>query len=186
MRHFFIGIFALAPALLAAGDPTAAICRAKLNLIKQNKATPGSVFVFPPAEINAWAREELGEEDLGIHDPKLEFGDGGTVTFNATVDLSKIAGKKSDITALFARLLEGQRPVKLTIRPETASGKITLHLISAEIAGIPLSGVILETLAGFVVQHIYEDAKVSEPFDLGHNIDHAIVEPMSLRVFIKK
>jgi hypothetical protein len=45
---------------------------------------------------------------------------------------------------------------------------------------------LLNLAAKLVLSQVYEDTQIDQPFDLGHNIDHAIVEPGSLKVFIKK
>ncbi|MEO8100220.1 MAG: hypothetical protein ABI811_21140 [Acidobacteriota bacterium] len=184
MRRFLLAFVLLAPGLPAA-DPVAAMARAKLNLIKEGKAASGSVFVFTPAEVNAWVREELAEEQSGIRETKITFGD-GTLAFEALVDLRKLADKKSEMNVLMAKLLEGERPVKMALRPESSAGRLTLHMTSVEISGVPLSGVVLDLLAGFVIRHLYDDAKINEPFDMDHNIDHATLEPAALRVYIKK
>jgi membrane protein involved in colicin uptake len=87
---------------------------------------------------------------------------------------------------LFARLLEGERKVKLTVQPETSAGKITVRLKRAEISGVPLSGILLSLAAKLVLSRVYEETEIDAPFEMGHNIDHAVIDPKALTVFIKK
>jgi hypothetical protein len=133
--------------------------------------------------LNAWIRAELAEEpQVGLRETKLDLGE-GIVSFEALADFQKLAGAQG---GLFATLLSGERKVKIVVQPETAAGRITVHLKLVEISGVPLSGILLNLAAKLVLSQVYEDTQIDQPFDLGHNIDHAIVEPGSLKVFIKK
>jgi hypothetical protein len=180
-RSFFL--LTLFASALSAADPLAEIARAKLELIENDKAAPGSVFVFTSQELNAWIRAELGEEpEVGMRDPRLEMGE-GTVTFETLVDLQKLSGEKG---GMFATLLAGERKVKIVAQPETSAGKITIRLKLVEISGIPLSGMLLNLAAKLVLSRVYEGTEIDQPFEMGHNIDHAVIEPATLRVYIKK
>jgi hypothetical protein len=177
-------LLALAIIPMCGAETLAESARAKLKLIEDDKAAPGSVITISSAELNAWIRAELGEEpQLGLRDPKFEMGEGGTASFEAFADFQKLAGAQG---GLFATLLSGERKVKIVILPETAAGKVTVHLKLVEISGVPLSGMLLALAAKLVLTQIYDDVKIDEPFDLGHNMDHAVIEPMTLKVFIRK
>ena len=76
--------------------------------------------------------------------------------------------------------------MKLTVQPETAAGKVTVHLKSAEISGVPLSGILLNLAAKLVLSQVYEKTEIDQPIEMGHNIDHAVIEPTALHVYIKK
>jgi hypothetical protein len=175
-------LFLLAMGLQAA-EPLAESARAKLAAIEDDKAAPGSVIVFSSQELNAWIRAELAEEsDIGMREPKLELGD-GTVSFEALADLQKLAGAQG---GLFASLLAGERKVRIVAAPETAAGKVTVRLKIVEISGVPLSGILLNLAAKLVITRIYEDVELDQPFEMGHNIDHAVIAPAALTVYIKK
>jgi hypothetical protein len=182
LRRLFL--LALMAPLLPAADALAEIARAKLALIEDDLAAPGSVFVFTAQELNAWIRAELSDDpEAGMRESKLEMGSDGTVTFEALADFRKLAGGQG---GLFAGMLAGERKVKLTVLPETSAGKITVKLKLVEISGVPLSGILLNFAANLVLSRVYEDVVIDEPFELGHNIDHAVVTPAELRVYIKK
>ncbi len=173
-------VLLLTPLLHA--DPLADSARAKLALIEDDKAAPGSVIVFSAQELNAWIRAELAQEpQVGMREPKLELGD-GTVSFDALVDLQKLAGAQG---GLFAQLLAGERKVRIVAAPETAAGRITIRLKLVEISGVPLSGILLNLAAKLVLSRVYEETEIDQPFDMGHNIDHAVIEPAALHVYIK-
>lgn len=181
MRCLFL-ILLLAP-VLAAADALADSARAKLAVIEDDKATPGAVIVFTSQELNAWIRAELAEEpQVGMREPRLELGD-GTVSFDTLVDLQKLAGAQG---GMFAALLAGERKVRIVAAPETAAGNVSVHLKLVEISGIPLSGILLELAAKLVLTKVYEGTEIDKPFEMGHNIDHAVITPAELQVFIKK
>jgi hypothetical protein len=181
LRRIFL--FALAAQLLPAADPAAESARAKLALIEDDKAAPGAVIVFTPQELSAWVQAELAEDPQnGMRESKLELGE-GTVSFEALADLQKMAGAQG---GMFATLLAGERKIKIVAQPETNAGKLTVKLKLVEISGVPLSGIILNFAANLVLSRLYEDVQVDRPFEMGHNIDYAVVEPSGLRVYIKK
>jgi hypothetical protein len=179
---FAVAVLVCAHVLFAA-DPLAESARQKLASIKEEKLSPGTAVTITTQEWNAWVRAEIGEEkDLGLREPKLTLGQ-GSVTFDVIADLGKLAAG-SNGAGVFARMLEGERTVKIVMRPETANGKITVHLESAEISGVQLSGVILKLVAQLVVSTLFDDVKIDEPFDLPHKVDHATVEPAKSVFFI--
>jgi hypothetical protein len=176
-------LLALSVMAVYGADALADGARAKLAIIEDDKAAPGSIIHFSSQELNAWIRAELAEEpQVGLRETKLDLGE-GIVSFEALADFQKLAGAQG---GLFATLLSGERKVKIVVQPETAAGRITVHLKLVEISGVPLSGILLNLAAKLVLSQVYEDTQIDQPFDLGHNIDHAIVEPGSLKVFIKK
>jgi hypothetical protein len=175
-------LFLAAILLMQAADPLAARARAKLTQIKEDKAKKGSVIVFTSQELNSWIREELAEEPaLGMRDTKLELSD-GIVSFEAIADFGKLAGGNPLVNGLIG----GERPLKIVAQPDTAAGKVTVHLKQVEISGVPLSGILLNFAAKLVISLFYDDVEIDQPFEMGHNIDHATIDAAALRVYIKR
>lgn len=155
--------------------------RGKLTRIKADKVPARTVLVFSQRELNTWVREELAEEQgLGLRDTKLELAD-GLVSFQGLADFAKLAGNNP----LLAGLIGGEHAVKIVAQPETGGGKITVHLKQVEIAGMQLKGVLLNLAAKLVISLLYDDVEIDQPFDLGHNIDHASVDAGVLRLYFK-
>ena len=100
------------------------------------------------------------------------------------VDLTKVS--KAQSNPLIARLIEGERPLRVAIRVESASGRATVFLTHVELSGIAIDGSILDFLIKHFVQPRYPDIKINEPFDLDFNIDHIEIQPTGVRVLIKK
>lgn len=184
MRHvFFVFLLAAHCCFGAAIDPLAEAARNKITTIKKDKATPGSTITLSSAELNAWARAELGEENLGVRNPKIGLGP-GSLHLEATADFGKLAGGKNNKDGMLAKVLAGDRLIKMAMRPEAVGGKLTVHLDLVEISGIQLSGALLRLAAGLVLSQLSGDIVLDEPFKLGHNIDSASVSPDGVRINI--
>lgn len=183
MRHIaFIAL--LAAYCFGAGDPLAQEARAKIESIKKDKAAPGSTIVLTSQELNAWARAELGEEKaIGIREPKISLGT-GSVHLDAIADFGKLAGGKNNQDSMLAKMLSGDRQIKMAMRPEASGGKLTIHLDLVQIAGVQLTGSLLNLAAKLVLSQLSEDIVIDEPFKLKHNIDSASVSPAGVRINI--
>ncbi len=182
LRSALFLIFAIS--LYAAANPQAEAARAKFTSIKKDKAAPGSTIVLTSEELNAWARAELAEEPaLGIREPKIGLGP-GSIHVDALVDFGKLAGGKKNQDGLLAWRLGGGRRIKLALRAEAQSGKVTVHLDLVQIAGLNLSGKVLNAAAGLLLTALSKEIVIDQPFKLGHSIDSATVSPEGVRVNI--
>ena len=176
---------AILPALLAAA--LAANVSHKLEIIQTGKATPGSVFVFTSAELNAWVRDEVPKTvPEGVREPKLELGT-SSATGYALVEFVKLrhaAGQETNW--LVKKLIEGEKRVKVNARFQSAHGRATVYLQRVEIGGLAVSGATLDFLIRTFFMPLYPNAKINEPFELADRIDRIEVTPAAARVYIKK
>lgn len=155
----------------------------KLNLIDSGRARRGSVIVFTAAEMNAWARGRVPQLYPGIRDPNLQLGM-GTATGSATIDFLKM--RQGATNPLLAKLIEGERPLKVFVQLESAGGRATAKLTRLEISGIAVTGAPLDFLVNQFFLKMFPDAKVNQPFELRDNIDSIELRPDGVRVTIKK
>ena len=177
-------LFAVTASVLAAADPLADSAQKKLDSISDQKLKPGAVVTLSPREINAWIHEKAVKAfPQGIRNEHIDLGP-GTTDGNALVDLMKIG--KGNINSLIARLIEGERPLKIAIRVESANGRATVFLTHVDLSGVAVDGSILDFLIKHFVQPRYPDIKINEPFDLDFNIDRIEIQPAGVRVLIKK
>ena len=158
----------------------------KFERIDSGRAPAGSVTVFSPAEINAFARGSIPQAVEGLRNPQIQLGN-GTASGSATVDLLKMRGsERGQANPLVAMLLEGERPVKVTVRVESSHGTATVYLTSLEISGVAASGRMLSFLMNQVFLPMFPDARVNQPFELQDDIDHIDVRPDGVRVTMRK
>ena len=179
-------LFVLTASILLAADPLADSAQQKLDSISDQKLKPGAVVTLNAREINAWIHEKAVKAfPDGIRNEHVDLGP-GTADGNALVDLTKISKSKNGVNPLIARLIEGERPLRVAIRVESANGRATVFLTHVELSGVAVDGSILDFLIKHFVQPRYPDMKVNEPFDLDFNIDRIEIQPTGVRVVIKK
>ena len=179
-------VFAAIVPLLAA-DAVVDRALSKLDRIESGHARRGSVIVFTPAEMNAWARTRVPEMYQGISDPKVELGT-GTASGSAVVDFLKMRkGQGLATNPLMAKLIEGERPLKVSpMSLESAGGRATAHLTRLEISGVAVTGAPLDFLVNEFFLKLFPDAKINQPFDLRDNIERIDIRPDGVRVTMRK
>ena len=173
-------------AAFGAGDPRAAACRKKIDDIENGRTRAGAVYVFTPAEINAYAREELPLiVPKGLHNPALELGAGSAIG-SALMDFLQMQHAQGvKVNWLMEKVLEGERPVKVTIEAETKSGRAIIYLRRLEISGVAASGTVLDFLIRNFFRPLYPNAHINEWFEMGNNVDHVDVKGDAVRVYMK-
>jgi hypothetical protein len=185
VRRLFLLVIAIAPALLAA-DPVFERAWNKLDAIDSGRARPGSVIVFTPAEMNAWAQVRVPQMVDGLRNPRIELGT-DTASGSALVDLLKMRQAEGVATnPMLAELIEGERPLKITVRVDSGGGRCTVHLIRVEISGMAATGPVLDLLVSAFFRPLFPDAKIDQPFELSDNMDRIAILPSGVRVSIKK
>ena len=178
-------LLALTASMLFAADPLADSAQKKLDSISDQKLKRGAVVTLSPREVNAWIHEKAAKAfPQGIRNENIVLGP-GTADGNALVDLTKLS-KSNNVNPLIARLIEGERPLRVAIRVESSNGKCTVFLTHVELSGVAIDGSILDFLIKHFVQPRYPDIKISEPFDLDYNIDHIEIQSAGVRVAIRK
>lgn len=177
-------LFALTAA--SALDP-AALVRAKIKQIQSGKARPGAVFTFSAGDLNAYARSELPQiVPEGVRQPRLELGQ-GTASGYALIDFLRLRHSQGSETPwLMAKLIEGEKPVKVDVRIESSRGQAIVYLQRVEISGLAVSGSTLDFLLKTFFLPLYPDAKINAPFELSDRVDRIEVSPSQARVLIRK
>jgi hypothetical protein len=172
---------------LAAADPLYESARKKLDAIEMGQVRAGSQVIFSPREVNAWARVKVPETvPDGITNTRVELGK-GVATGYATVDFLKMRQAKGESTNwLFTRLIEGERPLVVSIGMESAGGRCTVHLTRVELSGAVANGGVLDFLVKTFFLPLYPDAKIDEPFELGYDMDRIEIRPTAVVVTMKK
>jgi hypothetical protein len=179
-----LALAAIAP--LSTADAVADRALSKLDRIESGHARRGSVIVFTPAEMNAWARTRVPEMYQGISDPRVELGT-GTASGSALVDFLKMRkGQGLATNALVAKLIEGERPLKVSMSLESAGGRATAHLTRLEISGIAVTGTTLDFLVNQFFLQLFPDAKINQPFELRDNMERIDLRPDGVRVTMRK
>jgi hypothetical protein len=157
----------------------------KFSLIEHDRLKAGSRVVLTPAELNAYARQEVAEAAPdGVRNTRLELGP-GTATATALIDFGKLRRAEGKPPGrLAAYLLDGERPVTIVARIQSSDGTATVDVQQVEISGVIIEGRLLDFLIHSYLMQAYPNAKVGEPFALGHRIERLDVQPSAVGVLI--
>jgi len=187
MRKLIFLATLIAFAAPPASDPLALSAQRKLDIIESGKAKPAAVFIFTSAELNAWARYKVPlVVPEGVRNPRLELGN-GTATAYALVNFLKVRhGQGVETNWLISKLIDGEKPVKVNVRIQSARGRATVYLQRVEISGLAISGSTLDFFIDNFFKPLYPESKINEPFELADNVDHIEVHPADARAVIKR
>ena len=86
---------------------------------------------------------------------------------------------------LLSKLLEGDRPVTVTARIESARGRVRVDVERVQISGVPVEGRTLDFLIQEYVIPAHPDAKVSQWIPLRHRMDRIEIAPQTVTVVLK-
>ena len=172
---------------IPAADPLYESAQHKLDAIESRHVKRGSVVTFSPAEINAWARATVPTiVPEGIRDEQVELLE-QSATGYAMVNFLKMRQAKGEETNwLMARVIEGERPLKVFVRVESGGGRCTVYLTRVELSGAAANQTVLDFLIKTFFMPLYPDAKINEPFDLDYDIDRIDITPKAATVTIKR
>jgi hypothetical protein len=184
-RRILAVLAALAVPLLPSASTDYQAVVHKVSLIEHDSLKPGSRVVLTPAELNAYARQEVASvAPGGVRDPRLELGP-GTATATALIDFGKLRRAEGKTSGpIMAYLLDGERPVTITARIRSSGGTATVDVQQVEISGVTIEGRLLDFLIHNYVMQAYPNAKVGEPFELGHRIERLDVQPSAVGIVI--
>jgi hypothetical protein len=182
-----IGVLVMALPALFAADPAYQSAEFKLERLEKQDLKPGEVVEFTPQEVDAWVRIGVPEAvPEGVKNPRLEIGM-DSATGSALVDFLKIKeARGSSTNRLLASMIEGEHPLKVSVRIACGTGKCTVSLTRMELAGAVVEGALLDFLIKSFFVPLYPDAKINQPFEVGYNVDRIDFRPEGIRVTIKK
>jgi hypothetical protein len=175
------------PCSLRGENPVAPAVSRKLDLIQSGKAKPGSVFRFTSAELNAWVRVKAPTVvPDGLRQPRLALGN-AEATASALVDFLKVRHASGvETNWLVAKLIQGEKLLRVRASIQSAHGKATVHLLRVEVGGLAVTGAALDFLVQNFFRPFYPDAKIDQPFELAGNVDRMEVTPVEVRVYIRR
>jgi hypothetical protein len=169
------------------GDPSGDYLSAKrkIELLENDQVPAGSFVSLTGEELNAYVRGELPNvAPEGIRDPRLELGNGRASGF-AYVDFPKLhQAQGRAMNFLLAKLLAGERPVRVSVRIRSSAGTATVDLERVEISGLAVSGAALDFLIQNFLSAYYPEAQVGQPFELTHRIERLEVRSTAVRVIV--
>lgn len=187
-------LLAFVPGLVAAAGerqtpltPGAADIKHKIHLIDSGRARRGSMIVFPQNELNDFARWRLPQlVPQGAREPRIEIGN-GIATGHLLVDFLKMRQANGVETPwLISKMIQGERPLTVHARIDSARGRATVHVDSVELSGVSVSGGALDFLINTFFLPVFPEAKINKPFALADGIERIEAIPGQARVVMKQ
>jgi hypothetical protein len=187
MSRFWPALALIAAALLYASRAEYDSAQRKFQQIENDRLKPGSKVTLSQRELNAYAELEIPKvAPDGVREPKLELS-AGSATGSALIDFVKLRSAQGKPPGwLMRQMLQGEHPVTVRARIDSGGGRATVDVQSVEISGITVEGRMLDFLIQNYLLPYYPDAKVREPFALGHNIERLDIQPARVDVILKK
>jgi hypothetical protein len=181
MRLSVAGVVLCALIGMAAEDY--ASMRRKLDQIEADRAPRGARVSFTLRELNAFAAHEVPD---GVRNPKLVLGQ-GTATGTALVDFLKVRKAQGYQPGwLISKLLDGERPVTVTVAVRSGQGNATIEVKRADVGGISVDGSTLDFLIQNFVIPMYPDVALGRPFELGHGVERMDIAAGGVTLAISK
>jgi hypothetical protein len=181
-RSICVALGIACAALATTGDYDSA--KRKLDLIDSGRSRPGTRVELTARELNAYAAHEV---PAGVRNPKLEVVSSGVTTGTALIDFGKVRRAQGYSPGwLMSKLLDGERPVSVTVKITSAHGQATVDVQRVEISGLTIDGKTLDFLIQNFLLPMYPDAAVGRPFEMGHHIERLDVQPAAVGVVIGK
>ena len=184
--HVSARLIAVMPLLAVVAWSTAdddySSAKRKYDLVEGDRLKAGSRVEMSVAELNAYAAHEL---PAGVRNPKLQIIAPGVATGSALVDFGKVQrAQGSQPGWLLSKLLDGERPVTVTVGIRSSRGQAAVDVQRVGISGLEIEGSTLDFLIRNVLLPMYPNAVVGQPFELGHRIEKLDVQTRGVTVII--
>ena len=180
MRVFWVVLAALLSLRGASNDYLSA--QRKFDEISSDRLRAGSRVTLTMTELNAWV---AGEAPDGVRNTRLSVTTPGTAVGSALIDFARLErGQGRQPGWIMSKLLQGERPVRVTARIRTGGGQATVDVERVEIGGLQIDGKTLDFLIENFLLPMYPEAAVGRPFELGHRMDRLEIQPSGVTVAI--
>jgi hypothetical protein len=121
----------------------------------------------------------------GVRNPRLELVANGLARGTALIDFARVQRSQGNPPGwLMAMLLEGERPVSVSVRIHSSKGQATVDVERVEISGMSIEGAALDFLIQHFVLGLYPSAVVGRPFPIGHRVERVDVRPRGVTVVV--
>ncbi|MCL5744674.1 MAG: hypothetical protein M1541_12235 [Acidobacteria bacterium] len=171
--------------LLYGTDSQYLSARHKIGLIESDTLRPGTRVVLSQGELNSYVQREIASvAPRGIRQPSVGLSNGGA-SGAALIDFGELQRAQGNEPGwLMSKLLDGERPVRVSATIQSANGRAVVNVQRVEISGIAIEGATLDYLIRNYLMQYYPEAKVGRPFELGHHIERLEVQPSAVAVVI--
>ncbi len=187
MKPAFWTIVVAFAACLTAASSDYLSAKDKFDRIESDRLGAGTRIQLTARELNAYVSQEVPTVTDGVRNVRLELLAPQMARGSALIDFAKVRRSQGQPPGwLISKLLEGERPVSVTARIHSGSGRAQVDVERVSISGIAIDGRTLDFLVQNLLRPLYPNAVVGEPFALGHRIEKLDVQPGGVGVIIGK
>ncbi|MFN7918860.1 MAG: hypothetical protein U0Q16_02115 [Bryobacteraceae bacterium] len=181
------GIALLAVGWLFAAPADYATVRNKVVQIEEERLAPGANGSSRWPKRTLRRRRSAKAVGDGIRVPKVELG-AGTATGSGWVDFIKVQTNRGQPPGMLAMLLlRGEKHVSVTVKLKAVKpGEAQVDIQSVEVAGVPVSGSLMQLLIDYYIVPRYPEVVIGKPFELRHKVDRIDISPRGVNVVIRK
>lgn len=171
----------------ATRESPAKTAEGKLQRIETGRESRGGAVTFSSVELNAYAISRIPVyAPHGVRSAKLELRFGGA-TATGMIDFLKLRHATGvETNWIVAQMIQGERPVRVSVHIQSANGWATVFADRVEISGAAVSGVPLDFLIDAFFHPLFPDAKIDTPFRLSYGVDRISISPAGITCFMKK
>jgi hypothetical protein len=178
-----ISLLFVAASVAGASNDDYNSAKRKFDSIEAERLPSGARVTLTFPELVAWAAREV---PAGVRNPRLHAPARDVATGTALIDFGKLersAGRHPGW--LMSKILDGERPVTVTARLRSSSGRATVDIQRVEISGLVIDGRTLDFLIQNFLIPMYPNSIIGSPFELGHRIERIDVAPSAVTVLVK-
>jgi hypothetical protein len=181
MRILVLGC-AVAVVALATGGAAA-----KFHALAIGAYPPGSRVPITTREFNSYLQAEMPNFiGPGARNARVETDAGNIARGYVDIDFLKVRQAHGDRPNwLMSQLLAGERPVEITVRITSGSGKCRVDVLRVAVSGVVAEGRTLDFLISTFVLPTFPDVKIGQDFALDYNIERLEIRPGVVTVVLR-
>jgi hypothetical protein len=186
-RARYPGILIAAASIATVSWGQAAVHRSieqKFAIISEDRAAAGASFHITAAELTGYARRQAAEIAPGAVTGAAISISPEHAEATGSINFLRLRGTDQP-DGFLDKLLDGERPIRVRVRIQSANGYARVDVERAEISGVAIEGPALDFLIREFVLPNFPDARVGEWFKLRHRIDRFTLTPGAADIFIR-
>ena len=148
---------------------------------------PGSRVAISTREFNSYLQSEIPSlVGPGVRNARVETDTGNIARGYLDIDFLKVRQASGEKPSwLLSQLLAGERPVAITARITSGSGKCRVDVLRVAISGVVAEGRTLDFLIQHFVLPTFPSAKIGKDFLLDYHVDRLEIRPGLVTVVLR-
>lgn len=162
--------------------------RDKIKKLERSAFPRGARVSFTSQELNAYLRREMPRlVGPGTRNSRIEIDRDNIARGFVDVDFLKLRQAHGEAPGwLLSKLLEGERPVEITVRLHSARGHGRVDVLKVSVNGVVAEGQTLDFLIANFLLPTFPYAAIGKDFPMEYNLDRLELRPGGVTVVLRK